>query len=492
MSHYAAIDLGAESGRIIVGTIEDNHLTLSERHRFPTGGQHDADGSYRWDIDRIAEEIFCGLRTLAQAGPAIRSVSTDSWGVDYVWLDAAGNLLALPFHYRDDRNTAAQARVFEKITRKEIFAETGLQFLPFNTLYQFEADLHNNTVPQGATQSLLIADYINFLLSGQAVAEESLASTTQLYNPIQRNWSSSLANAINLPQKLLPPIVPPASILSSRLRQTMAEKTGLPEETAVIATCSHDTGAAIFAIPAETGESWAYISSGTWSLIGAELDTPVINPEVLAANYTNEIGYNHTSRFLKNLVGMWILQECRRTWSAEGVDYTYAQLQKLAEESAPLQTFIHPNAPRFSAPGDMPEKIAAFARETNQPVPQTHGETIRCVLESLALLYSESLGKLESLTGRTFNTLHVVGGGAQNTLLNQFTADASQRRLIAGPVEATAIGNILLQALALGDIPDHAAARQIVRASFPMQTYTPTNAAIWANARRHFAKINPV
>lgn len=488
MGHYAAIDLGAESGRIIVGTLENNRLTLSERHRFPTGGTQADDGTYRWDIERIAGEIFSGLRQLAKDGPPVRSISTDSWGVDYVWLNPEGKTLAQPFHYRDSRNAPSQAQVVRKIGQEKIFAETGLQFLPFNTLYQFAADIQHNTIPQEASQFLLIADYVNYLLGGQAVAEESLASTTQLYNPFRRTWSPALISAIGFPEKLLPPVVPPASILSTRLRQTTAEETGLPEHTAVVATCSHDTGAAIFAIPAETGNHWAYISSGTWSLIGTELEKPIVTPEILAANYTNEIGFNHTSRFLKNLVGMWILQECRRAWTAEGTDYSYAQLQKLAEEATPLRTLIHPNAPRFASPGDMPAKIAAFAKETSQPVPRTHGETIRCVLESLALLYNESLATLEQLTGRSFTTLHVVGGGAQNTLLNQFTADASGRQLIVGPVEATAIGNILLQALALGDIPDHATARKIIRDSFPMQTYSPSGNTGWETARKRFTQ----
>jgi rhamnulokinase len=490
-STHIAIDLGAESGRVIAGTLESGRLSLREIHRFPTGATSAPDGSLRWDIARITGEIFDGLRRAA-ALPGIRSVSADSWGVDYVWLDAGGRLLAQPFHYRDARNVPAQARVFQKIPREKIFAETGIQFLPFNTLFQLDADLHNRTLPQNAARFLPIADYINALLSGNFVAEESVASTTQLHNPIARGWSRQLVNAIGLPERLLPDVVPPATILSTTLQQAAAAQTNLPSGTAVIATCSHDTAAAVLAVPAtETRDSWAYLSSGTWSLLGAELERPLLTPDVLAANFTNETGHGPTTRLLKNIIGLWLVQECRRHWAADGADYTYAQLQQQAAAADPLRTLINPDAPRFAAPGNMPGKIADYARETHQPVPRTPGETIRAALESLALLYDKTLATLENLINYPVNTLHIVGGGGQNTLLNQFTADATNRAVIAGPVEATAVGNILLQAIALQEIPNRAAARQIVRDSFPLTTCTPQKqaAAAWSAARKRFQTL---
>ena len=529
-AHYAAIDLGAESGRIIVGTLEPAtpavgaaaptvnrklktvnsggeaafRLTLAEHHRFPTGGHRAPDGSYRWDIDRITAEIFKGLRKIAAKKIPLRSISADSWGVDYVWLDASGNLLAQPRHYRDERNAAALARTLKKIPREKIFAETGLQFLNFNTLYQLEADIHDHAIPAAAAHFLCIADYINYLLSGRPAIEQSLASTTQLYNPVTRDWSRPLAAAIGLPEKLLPEIVPSATILTQTLTPAAAKKTRLPANTPVIATCSHDTEAAIFAVPAtgaaaplrvrewpdtencklktensgggSAADGWAYLSSGTWSLLGVELEKPIITPDVLAADFTNETGCNHTALFLKTIIGMWLIQECRRVWKARGTGYTYAQLAQLAAQSEPLRTLVNPDDPRFATPGDMPRKIADYARETGQHVPRTHGETIRAALDSLALHYDLNLTAIEKLTAKKIATLHIVGGGSQNTLLNQLIADATCRTVHAGPVEATAIGNILLQALALGDIPGHAAARQIIRDSFPLKTHTPRQA----------------
>jgi len=470
-AHYAAIDLGAESGRIIVGTLENGKLTLAERHRFSTGGHRAPDGSYRWDIDRITSEIFKGLRQIAAGKISLRSISADSWGVDYVWLDAAGNLLAQPRHYRDERNAAALARTLKKVPCEKIFAETGLQFLNFNTLYQLEADIHDRTIPANAARFLCIADYINFLLSGRPAIEESLASTTQLYNPVARDWSRTLAAAIGLPEKLLPEIVPPATILARKITRAAAEKTRLPVNTPVVATCSHDTEAAIFAVPASATGDWAYLSSGTWSLLGVELEKPIITPDVLAADFTNETGCNHTALFLKTIIGMWLIQECRRVWAAAGTDYTYAELAQLAAQSEHHRTLVNPDDPRFGVTCDMPRKIADYARETGQHVPRSHGETIRAALDSLALHYEHNLAAIEKLTAKKINTLHIVGGGSQNALLNQLIAAATRRTVLAGPVEATAIGNILLQALALGDIPSHAAARQIIRDSFPLAEF---------------------
>ncbi|MDR1818048.1 MAG: rhamnulokinase, partial [Puniceicoccales bacterium] len=461
---------------------------LEEFHRFPTGGAFDADGSYRWNINRILSEIFAGLRKVAADGRPVRGVSADSWGVDYVWLGAAGNPLGKPRHYRDARNDAAFKRLLAKIPRETIFAESGIQFLALNTLTQFEAELHERTLPAGAARFLFIADYVNAQLGGRPVVEESLASTSQLYNPRTRSWSLPLARALGLPENVLPEIVPSATVTGT-LSRFGRVVTGLPAGTPVIATCSHDTGAAVFAVPADSGSDWAYLSSGTWSLLGAELPAPVVTAGALEANFTNEIGFAHSVRFLKNIVGMWIVQECRRAWSAAGNDISYADLDRLAAAAEPRRSFINPADPRFAAPGKMPQKIADYCRETAQPEPRTAGEFARAVFESLALFYTKTLATLDALTGRRTRRLHVVGGGSRNALLNQATADAAGIEVIAGPVEATAAGNILLQALALGDLPDHAAARAVVRASFPVQTFTPADGAAWREARERFAKL---
>lgn len=482
---YVACDLGAESGRVMLGTLSDGRLKLEELHRFPNLPVTMGD-SIRWDILGTFRELKTGLRKAAQRGIEIRSLSVDSWGVDYVWMGANQPMLAPPYIYRDTRTDTAFDGACSKVSKAQIFEATGLQFMPFNTLYQLFADLENSPALVGiADQFLLIADYFNYLFSGVACAEESLASTTQIYDPRTRNWSLPLQEAFGFPPKVFPPIVPAGAPLGPITSQ-IAVETGLPVSVNVIATCSHDTGAAVAAVPAEEGIDWAYLSSGTWSLIGVELDSPLINPAVLEANFTNEAGYGGTTRFLKNIVGLWILQECRRAWEANGNNYDYATLNQLAAEASPLVSLIDPSDDRFVKPGGMPEKIAAFCRETAQPVPATVGATVRCILESLALMYRRQLGVLESLTGRTIKNLHIVGGGSQSALLNQFSANATGRTVIAGPVEGTAIGNILIQAIAAGELKSLADLRSCTRESFPVVTFTPAYDPEWQVAIERF------
>ncbi len=471
-----ACDLGAESGRVMRGVLDAGRLTMEEVHRFPTGGIAIGD-SLRWDLPRILDELRTGIRKAAAQG-AIDGISTDSWGVDYVLLNSLDPVLSLPYHYRDKRNDTAFQRVFLLVPRDQVYRETGIQSMGFNTLFQLQWDATRRPgLVALADRFLLIADWCNWAFSGVGVAEESLASTGQLYSPHTRQWSADIIRKVGLPERIFPQVVPSGSVLGPALPELGAG------DAKVIATCSHDTGAAVAAVPAE-GEGWAYLSCGTWSLLGVETPEPICSAEALAENYTNELGLGGSVRFLKNIVGLWIVQECRRSWQAAGQDLSYDELTRLASEAKPLVSLIDPTDPRFAAPGDMPQKIAAYCRETGQSVPDGVGATVRCALESLAVTYRRSLDTLERLTGQKLSRLHIVGGGSKNRLLMQMAADATGRPVIAGPVEATAIGNLLIQALALGHIKDHAELRAIVRRSFPVEVFQPHDHAAWQAASR--------
>ena len=470
---YLAIDLGAESGRVMLATLADGNLSLDELHRFPNTPLH-VDGSLCWDIAALFEGVKEGLRKAAARQLPIASVSTDSWGIDYVLLDEGDRIMAPAFHYRDARTAQGVERVRSLVPWSEVFAETGIQFMPMNTIYQLAAESPERL--QRARQVLMIGDAVNHFLCGAVSAEETLASTTQLYNPRTRNWSPKLLAALGLRREMFPQIVPAGTRLG-KLRPELARETGLAE-IEVIATCSHDTGAAVAAIPAQ-GNDWAYISSGTWSLMGAELASPLITEQCREFNFTNEIGFGGSVRLLKNIIGLWIVQECRREWARQGNDFYYATLMRLASETPPFFSLLDPADSRFVTPGDMPGKIDAFCHDTKQPIPDTPGATIRCVLESLALLYRRTLEQLERLLGRKVQRLHIVGGGSRNELLNQFTANALGILVLAGPVEATALGNVLVQAIALGDLPSLGAARDLVRQSFPLTRYEPRHRGEW-------------
>jgi len=486
-THYLACDLGAESGRVMLGTLSDGRLTLEEIHRFPNITIR-LGSSLRWDILRTFDELKKGLAKVSQRGIAVQSLSVDSWGVDYVWSGLGQEMLAPAYIYRDARTDATFASATARAGKDKIFAETGIQFMTFNTLYQLVADLETSgALVRSADGFLCIADYLNALFSGVRRMEESLASTTQLYNPATRQWSKTLIQEFGFPEAIFPEIVPSGTVLGP-LTPEVAAETGL-SGAKVIATCSHDTGAAVAAVPAEPGDDWAYLSSGTWSLIGVELPAPLINHDTREANFTNEGGFGGTTRFLKNIVGLWILQECRRDWERLGESFDYATLNGLAAAAQPLQTLIDPDDARFLKPGDMLAKIEAFARETGQPVPSTPGEFTRAILESLALFYRATLAKIEGLSGRKIARLHIVGGGSQSALLNQFAASATGRPVLAGPVEATAIGNILIQALAGGQLDSLAALRETVRSSFPIVAFQPADRALWEEAFARFEAI---
>lgn len=466
-NYYVACDFGAESGRVILGELEKGKLKLTEIHRFPNSPIKDGH-SLHWNVPQLYQELVAGLGKATQRGDDICGVSCDSWGVDYLLFERDGSLITPTFHYRDPRSEAGVKAVLSKVARENIYAETGIQHMPLNTLFQLGAE--NSKRLRRAHYLLPVGDAFNYLLSGVARSEVSIASTTQLYNPLQRTWSDVLARAVNLPLETLPPIVPSGTVLGP-LREDLASQTGL-EEAQVIASCSHDTAAAVAAVPA-TGQNWAYLSSGTWSLMGVELQQPLINSVARELNFTNEIGVGHSVRLLKNIVGLWIVQECRRYWAERNQEMDYEVLTHLAASSAPFASLINPADPRFLSPGDMPEKIQAFCKETRQPVPKKPGQIIRCALESLALYYRRTLRSIEQLTGRNIERLHIVGGGAKNSLLNHFTANALQLPVVVGPAEATAAGNILVQAMALGHVKSLEEARQIVAQSNTLETIRP-------------------
>jgi len=482
--YYIACDLGAESGRVMLGRLEDGRLTLEEMHRFPSAAVRVL-GSWRWDLLRIFEELKTGLRNVGGRHPAVASLSVDSWGVDYVLINAVHPMLSPPFHYRDARTESTYESVRKHVGPELIFAETGIQFMTINTIYHLVSDVEKSPALLNVADCFLtIGDYFNYLFSGVPRVDESNASTTQLYNPRTRAWSQVLIERCGLPPKIFPKLVSPGTVLGPLLPEVAAE-TGL-HEVQVVATCSHDTGAAVAAVPAQEGEDWAYLSSGTWSLLGLELPQPLICEKVRERNFTNEAGYGGTTRFLKNIVGLWILQESRREWARQGRELDYAALTREAEDAEPFRSLIDPRATRFLKPDDMPQKIAAFCAETGQPAPETPGQFVRCIFESLALLYRVNLDELEQLTGRTIRRLHIVGGGSQSALLNQFAASATGRQVIAGPAEATAIGNVLLQAVALGDLDSLAAVRHVVRDSFALRTFEPIAPEAWGVAYQRF------
>jgi len=483
-SLHTAIDLGAESGRVILGKLESGKIAIEEIHRFPNR-MREKNGGLRWDLRHLEAEILAGLKKLGDRKVPLDSVSCDSWGVDYVFLPEDGSPARDPFCYRDGRNEQAYPQVLDKLGRENIFARTGLQFLPFNTLYQIGADGFSGRPELPKAKAILpIADYVNFFLGGRPASEVSLASTTQFYDPQKREWARDLVEGVGFPLRLLPEIVPSGTPLG-KISPTTARATGLPATCEVIASCSHDTGAAVAATPAE-GQGWAYLSSGTWSLLGVEKKNPVMSSDCLRLGMTNEVGFDHTIRLLKNIAGLWLVQECRRDFAKQGRDLDYATLTKLAAEAQPLAALLDPFLPSWNAPGEMTGRITAYARATGQPAPTSDGAFVRACLESLAMAYREVLESTSTLTGEKIQTLHILGGGGQNRLLNQMAADATGCKVVAGPVEATAIGNLLVQAAGLGRVQGLAGIRAIVRDSFPLETFQPQDRGPWQEAWKRF------
>ena len=476
MSHYLAIDLGAESGRALLGTLSAGKLSVEELHRFPNTPVR-VPGALYWDILRLWHEIQHGIAVATRERKlTLDGIGIDTWGVDYALLGSDGLLLDTPRHYRDARTNGVMDKLFQVVPRDQVFGYTGIQFMQLNTLYQLYAMRLAGSPALGvAARMLNIPDLFNYWLTGVAKSETTIASTTQFFNPESMSWATELLTRLELPAGILSEIVPPGTLLGKMIE---------PPHAPVYATAGHDTAAAVVAVPAERGDNWCYISSGTWSLMGLELAAPVIGARSLAANYTNEVGVSGTIRFLKNIAGLWLIQECRKAWMLEEAEYSYEQLARLASEARPFTAAIDPDA--FLEPGGMPAQIAAYCRRTGQAPPATPGEFARAILESLALRYRNVLEKLESLAGRQIEVIHIVGGGSRNTLLNQFVADCTGRRVVAGPSEATAIGNILVQAMGAGELANLDEARAVVRNSFELTTVEPHPSPEWERAYQRY------
>ncbi|GAB4480335.1 MAG: rhamnulokinase family protein [Anaerolineae bacterium] len=475
-SMVVAVDLGAESGRVVTAALDGQQVALEVCHRFPNVPVS-VRGTLYWDILYLWREIQEGIGGCLSRRPA--AIGVDAWGVDFGLLDRAGRLIGNPVHYRDARTEGMQEIAFSRVPRRAIFESTGIQFMPINTLYQLlsmvEAD--DPLLPQAET-FLTIPDLINYWLTGAKVCEFSNATTTQCYNPRRHGWAGDVLSRLGIPTRMFPPVVAPGTQLGAYQ--------GVP----VIAPACHDTGSAVATVPTATPH-YAYLSSGTWSLLGLEVPEAVINEQALVANLTNEGGVAGAFRLLKNIMGLWIIQQCRATWAAAGRSYDYHTLDEMAREAVPFGALIDPDDLSFLPPGDMPARIAAFCQRTGQTPPDSVSATVRCVLESLALKYRYFLELLIAVSGQPVDVIHAIGGGSQNELLCQMTADATGRPVIAGPVEATALGNALVQWLALGEIGSLAEARALVRRSFELKTYEPRNSAAWEEAFERFTALLP-
>ncbi|MFC3802467.1 rhamnulokinase family protein [Cohnella sp. GCM10012308] len=488
-----AFDMGASSGRAYVGELSKEAggartLKVAEMHRFDNDavrvGKH-----LHWDILRLLQEIKRGIRKTFQAGYEPRTLGIDTWGVDFGLIDEGGELLGNPYHYRDAQTEGLIEALSERFGAQALFASSGLQFMPFNTVYQLYAMSRSGSAKLAAAKTLLLTpDLLTYLLTGVPACEFTMATTTQLFDPRTRSWNTELMRELGIPETLfLEPVAPGTRI--GNLSDEVLEELRIPPVEAV-AVGSHDTASAIAAVPAGD-EPFAYLVCGTWSLLGTELTEPVLKPETLDMSFSNEGGVGGTYQLLKNIMGLWILQECKREWDENGTPVGYPELALLAESAKPLRSLIDPDDARFYGPSDMTSKIRAYCRETGQPEPRDQGEFARCILESLALRYRQALEQAESLTGRAFAGLHMVGGGIQNKLLCRLSASAIGRPVLAGPAEASAIGNLLLQFVAQGEIADLAEARRLVSASFPVETYEPADKASWDAAYARFIALSP-
>jgi len=472
--NVVAVDLGAESGRVVLATLHDGRISLEVVHRFPNVPVQVGE-TLHWNILSLWHEIQSGISACRDRSP--HSIGVDTWGVDFGLLDENGRLLGNPVHYRDARTEGMQQVAFGRVPRDEIFEATGIQFMPINTLYQLLSMAQAGDPTLDAARTFLtIPDLLNYWLTGEKVCEFSNATTTQCYNPSTRDWALEMLGRLGIPTEIFPRIVAPGTHLGTYLN--------IP----VVVPACHDTGSAVAAVPAQTPR-FAYISSGTWSLLGLEVPEAILSEEALAANLTNEGGVEGTFRFLKNIMGLWLVQQCRSTWAAAGKDYTYDVLTDLAREAPSFAALIDPDCEIFLPPGDMPARITQFCRQTGQEPPNTISATVRCILESLALKYRYVLDLLVRVGGQTVDVVHIIGGGTQNDLLCQMTANATQRPVVAGPVEATALGNALVQCLALDEIGSLDEARATVRKSFELVTYEPQQTEAWDDAYGRFQPL---
>jgi sugar (pentulose or hexulose) kinase len=498
---YLALDFGAESGRGILGVLSDGKLVLSEVHRFLTGPVElptkyattdqdcDSECSLVWDFVRFWEEAKLSITNAAKIG-SLRSIGVDTWGVDFAVLDKNGGLVEYPYHYRDSRTDGMLEKAFSLMPKEKLYEITGIQFMKLNTLFQLLSMVVNDSPAlKIADKLIMVPDLINYWLTGRAVSEYTDATTSQIFDARNGVWSEEIISAMGFPKHIFPEIVAPGTLLGG-LRPALAKELGCDAKVVVPAT--HDTGSAVAAVPAEE-QDFVWISSGTWSIIGTNTPAPIINTDSYTSNFTNEGGINKTNRFSKNVTGLWIVQQCRNDWRKMGKDYSYTELTQLAQTAPHLESFIDPDYSEFLEMGDMVEKVRNYCRLTGQPIPEDVGEVIRAALQGLALRYRFVIEELERISGKQARVIHIVGGGTKNTLLNQFTADATGKQVVTGPVEATAVGNIITQALALGDIVDYQMGVEVIKNSFEIKAYMPGDRTSWDKAFEQFkANLNKI
>jgi rhamnulokinase len=481
---FLAVDLGASSGRAFLGSFDGGRISLSEVHRFPNEPVQLVDGLH-WDALRIMHEVKQGLAKAARESRNLESIGVDTWGVDFALLDRDGALVSNPHHYRDSRTDGVMERAFGRVSREEIYQTTGIQFLPFNTLYQLLA-MEDSPLLEAADTLLMIPDLIGYWLTGEKASEYTVTTTTQLYDLASQDWARDLMQRMNVPERIFPEVLPSGTQLGVLLPE-VGEETGLGR-LPMMSTATHDTAAAVVAVPADG--PFSYISSGTWSLVGVETHRPVATKDGLRHNFTNEGGFGGTVRLLRNVMGLWLLQESRRTWVRQGRDYSYEELAHMAETVPSFGALIDPDHDDFLAPGDMPARIREFCAKTGQTPVEEPGAVARCIFESLALKYRWVLERAEEISEQRAETVHVVGGGAQNALLCRLTADATRRPVLAGPVEATAMGNLMVQAFGRGYVSSLQEIRNVVRSSVEVQTYLPRGSAdSWDEAFSRFSEL---
>ncbi len=491
---YLAVDMGASSGRHVLGRFDGEKLSLEEIYRFENGGI-DLGGTLYWDLPALWKNVQNGMCAAAAAdSDSIRSIGVDTWGVDFAMLDANDRLLSNPVTYRDHRTDGFPDAAFETVSRKEIFAQTGLQFMQFNTLYQLIAmERAGDPLLQAGRRLLQIPDVFHWLLSGEKANEFTNATTTQFFNPFQGDWARKLLEKFEVPTQFLGPISLPGTRLGKTTR-IVRDSTGL--DVQVVLPGTHDTASAVMAVPADyeigTRPNWAYISLGTWALMGIESPNPIGNDRMMELNFTNEGGVGGTWRVLKNITGMWILQECKRIWNAAGKTWNWDELTRMSDSAPSLKRFIDAESSEFFAPKNMVEQIVSFCVRTGQSVPQTEGEVLKCAVESIAMRFRDVFRMCEEINEHKIETIHIVGGGTKNRQLCQMTANATGRTVLTGPIEATAIGNILIQAISDGAVRDISEARAIVRNSFPMERFEPQNVEAWDAAYEQYVKIKNI
>jgi sugar (pentulose or hexulose) kinase len=485
---YLAFDLGASSGRAIVGELENGKMSLHEIHRFPNGPVG-INGSLHWDFDAIMGEIKAGLHKAVTKHGEISSIGVDTWGVDYLFVKSDGTIPLPPYHYRDSRTDKAPEMVYAKVSREDLYARTGIQFMQLNTVYQLMA--HRAARPEDFEDSvmLMIPDAINYALTGKKACEYTEASTSNLLDARSGNWDFGVIDALELPRSIFPPVEKPCGF-AGMLQKSVCEEAGCGP-IPVVHVGSHDTASAVASAPAPHGKNWAYISCGTWALLGVEADAPVLSEEARLASFTNEGGLDKKIRLLTNIMGTWLFQECRRVWTERGQKISFAEMGSLAKTAAPLKYIINPNDKMFFAPGDMPANVAAYCEKTGQGRPADKAAVLRCIYDSLALCFRYKLEGMDELLGRKTDCLNIIGGGTQDKSLMRLTADCVEIPVLAGPVEATAAGNIAAQAMTAGDIGSLSEARDIIKASFEVEEFTPDADAspAWDEALDRFKKL---